>query len=106
MVSEVDFAVGAMLDLLKEKGIEDNTLVLVNSDNGPCFEFAFTFCLENCRNQVPNPGKPKNLAVVAFSPGILSLCPDLCREARARSSRAVCEFKVFADGQARSQLAH
>ncbi|CAE8654388.1 unnamed protein product, partial [Polarella glacialis] len=60
MVSEVDFAIGSLLDLLQAKGIEDNTVVIVTSDNGPYLEFASTFCPQNCRNQVPNSGKPEN----------------------------------------------
>ena len=34
-VVELDTIVGRVLDLLKEQGIDDNTLVLFNADNGP-----------------------------------------------------------------------
>ena len=35
MVSRLDKYVGEIMDLLKEKGIEENTLVIFTSDNGP-----------------------------------------------------------------------
>ncbi|XZE56458.1 sulfatase family protein [Planctomycetaceae bacterium SH139] len=34
-VAELDTLVGRLLDLVKELGIDDNTLILFNSDNGP-----------------------------------------------------------------------
>jgi arylsulfatase A len=35
MVSRLDCSVGRILDLLREQGLEENTLVLFSSDNGP-----------------------------------------------------------------------
>jgi uncharacterized sulfatase len=35
MISRLDGDVGRILDLLKQKGIDDNTLVIFSSDNGP-----------------------------------------------------------------------
>lgn len=34
-INEIDWSVGQILDTLKEQGIEENTLVLFTSDNGP-----------------------------------------------------------------------
>lgn len=35
VISEIDWSVGQILDSLKENGIDDNTLVIFTSDNGP-----------------------------------------------------------------------
>ena len=35
VISEIDWSVGQLLDELKKQGIDDNTLVLFTSDNGP-----------------------------------------------------------------------
>ncbi len=35
MMAEVDFQVGQILDLVKELGIDENTLIMLTSDNGP-----------------------------------------------------------------------
>ena len=37
-VEEIDWSVGKVLDCLKENGLENNTLVIFTSDNGPWFE--------------------------------------------------------------------
>lgn len=42
-----DDTVGAVLDLLRERGLEDNTIVLFLSDNGMAFPFAKTNCYLN-----------------------------------------------------------
>ena len=34
-ISEIDWSVGQILDALKKHGIDDNTLVIFTSDNGP-----------------------------------------------------------------------
>ena len=34
-ISEIDWSVGQILDTLKEQGVDDNTLVIFTSDNGP-----------------------------------------------------------------------
>lgn len=36
MISRMDRKVGEIIDLLKELGIDENTMVLFSSDNGPC----------------------------------------------------------------------
>jgi arylsulfatase A len=38
VVMELDWSVGQVLDALKEKGIDDNTLVVFTSDNGPWYQ--------------------------------------------------------------------
>jgi arylsulfatase A-like enzyme len=35
VISEMDFRVGQVLDAIKEAGIDDNTIVILSSDNGP-----------------------------------------------------------------------
>ncbi len=40
MVSRLDRSVGRILDLLREQGLEENTLVLFSSDNGPVHDGA------------------------------------------------------------------
>ncbi|MBI9087312.1 MAG: sulfatase [Desulfobacterales bacterium] len=37
-VEEIDWSVGRILETLREKGIEENTLIFFTSDNGPWFE--------------------------------------------------------------------
>lgn len=37
-VEEIDWSVGQILDTLRELGIEENTLIVFSSDNGPWFE--------------------------------------------------------------------
>ena len=34
MLAEMDFRVGQILDAIKQAGIEDNTIVILSSDNG------------------------------------------------------------------------
>lgn len=41
MVSRLDRDVGRVMDLLKELGLEDNTLVIFTSDNGPVYDDGF-----------------------------------------------------------------
>ncbi|WP_158856497.1 arylsulfatase [Lunatibacter salilacus] len=41
MVSRLDRDVGRVLDLLKELGLEENTLVIFTSDNGPVYDNGF-----------------------------------------------------------------
>lgn len=53
MVGEVDWAVGALLDKLKKLGIDENTMVILTSDNGPYLESASSFCPQNCK--IPTP---------------------------------------------------
>jgi arylsulfatase A len=38
VVMELDWSVGQVLDALKEKGIDENTLVIFTSDNGPWYQ--------------------------------------------------------------------
>jgi arylsulfatase A len=38
MVSQLDQGVGEIVDLVEKLGLDDNTLILVTSDNGPTFE--------------------------------------------------------------------
>ncbi|NND97750.1 MAG: sulfatase-like hydrolase/transferase [Pirellulaceae bacterium] len=40
MITRIDQSVGKMMDLLKELGIDDNTIVFYTSDNGPNAAFA------------------------------------------------------------------
>jgi arylsulfatase A len=39
VIMEIDFSVGRILDTLKQQGIDDNTLVIFTSDNGPWLAF-------------------------------------------------------------------
>ena len=39
VIEEIDWSVGRILDKLKELGIEDNTLVVYTSDNGPWLQY-------------------------------------------------------------------
>ncbi len=41
VIEEIDFNVGRILDRLKELGLDDNTLVVYTSDNGPWIEYGF-----------------------------------------------------------------
>ena len=54
MVGEVDWAVGVFLQKLKDLGLDDNTLVILSSDNGPYLESASTYCPQNCRFATPS----------------------------------------------------
>jgi len=56
-VGEVDWAVGVFLQKLKDLGIDENTLVVLTSDNGPNVEHASNFCPQNCRWQKPSDAK-------------------------------------------------
>ena len=38
VVMELDWSVGQVLDALKDKGIDENTLVIFTSDNGPWYQ--------------------------------------------------------------------
>ena len=44
MVGEVDWAVGVLLDKLKTLGIDQDTMVVLTSDNGPYLESASSNC--------------------------------------------------------------
>ena len=39
VIAELDWSVGEILDTLKEEGLDDNTLVIFTSDNGPWLSF-------------------------------------------------------------------
>ena len=54
MVGEVDWAVGVFLQKLKSLGLDENTLVVLTSDNGPYMESASTYCPQNCKFQTPS----------------------------------------------------
>eukprot|EP00931_Biecheleriopsis_adriatica_P033528 TRINITY_DN19463_c0_g2_i1.p1 TRINITY_DN19463_c0_g2~~TRINITY_DN19463_c0_g2_i1.p1 ORF type:complete len:729 (-),score=160.81 TRINITY_DN19463_c0_g2_i1:57-2210(-) len=75
MVAEVDWAVGVLLDELKATD-QENTVVMISSDNGPYLEFASTYCPTNCRIQVPEwqrAGKAKNYGCTICNPSSVSL---------------------------------
>jgi arylsulfatase A-like enzyme len=40
VVEEIDFGIGEILKVLKEEGLEENTLVIFTSDNGPWLAYA------------------------------------------------------------------
>ncbi|KAL3904568.1 MAG: hypothetical protein SGARI_004870, partial [Bacillariaceae sp.] len=54
VVGEVDWAVGVFLQRLKDLDIDENTLVILSSDNGPYMESASTYCPANCNLQAPD----------------------------------------------------
>lgn len=58
MVGEVDWAVGTTLQLLKKLKLDENTLVIVTSDNGPYLEYSSTWCPLNCRLAKISPSNP------------------------------------------------
>ena len=54
MVNEVDWALGYMFKYLKDTGMDDNTLVILTSDNGPYSDSASSYCPQNCKFQTPS----------------------------------------------------
>jgi len=54
MVSEVDWATGVVFDTIKKLGIENDTVVVFGSDNGPYMESTSSWCPQNCNIQKPS----------------------------------------------------
>jgi hypothetical protein len=57
MVGEVDWAVGVILQHLRDLSLDENTLVVLSSDNGPYMESASSWCPQNCRWLTPEAAK-------------------------------------------------
>lgn len=53
VVGEVDWAVGYILQHLRDLGLDNNTIVVLSSDNGPFLESASSYCPQNCRWLTP-----------------------------------------------------
>lgn len=84
-VRRLDDMVGAILQVIKEQGIEDNTMVMFLSDNGMDFPFAKTNCYLNSNKTpwvVKWPGVIKGglvdttnlISAIDFMPTVLEAC--------------------------------
>ena len=84
-VRRLDVTVGMILKVLKEQGLEENTLVMFLSDNGMDFPFAKTNCYYNSNRtpwvvKWPNVVKPGSrdrehfIASIDFMPTVLEAC--------------------------------
>ena len=58
VIAELDWCVGEMLDHLKKQGIDEDTIVVFSSDNGPVLDVVKDAALEKC-------GIPGSLALYA-----------------------------------------
>ncbi len=56
-ISEIDWSVGQILDTLKKHGLDDNTLVIFTSDNGPAIGSAGPLKGRKGSGRLPTPGR-------------------------------------------------
>jgi Sulfatase/C-terminal region of aryl-sulfatase len=76
MIGEVDWAVGAILQYLRDLNLDENTLVVLSSDNGPFMESASSYCPQNCRWATPEAAKsgvPDNFGCTPCAADTVSL---------------------------------
>ena len=75
VIEELDASTGEIVDLLKELNLDQNTIVVYTSDNGPG-------ATTRCRDTRP------------ISRSMQAPRPDLCEAPKARPGRAASGFRV------------